>query len=76
MVARGRYLADWIGEVMTVVLGIVMAMVPLALWFAWSEAIFYIVLGIGAGAFTLIYMLGLISGPNPAERAKRVSAAR
>ncbi|HJM50626.1 MAG TPA: hypothetical protein QGF63_12355 [Alphaproteobacteria bacterium] len=65
MATIGRYLAGWPGEAIVMALGIVLAMVPLALWFAWTETLFFAVLGIGAGSFTLIYLLGRISAPDP-----------
>ena len=54
------------------VLGILLAAMPLALWFAWSKAVYYTVFGIGAAAFAMIYLLGRFGPPEPpAPAAKR-----
>lgn len=44
------------------VLGIVLAAVPLALWFAWSKTFFFAVLATGAVALAVIYLLGRFDG--------------
>ncbi len=48
---------DWWREAALVVLGIVLALVPLALWLAWSEFFFYTTLsifGIALALFALV----------------------
>lgn len=67
--------AELLREIAMVVLGLVLAVVPLALWLAWSETAFYSVLAVGAVAMVLI--LALISfGPEDDRptRTKIVSA--
>ncbi len=54
MTAAKTNLADWLGEAVMTVLGVVLAFIPLALWFAWSEASFFLVLGIGGAAFVAV----------------------
>jgi len=55
--------AELLREIAMVVLGLILAVVPLALWLAWSETAFYSVLAVGAVAMGLI--LALISfGPD------------
>jgi hypothetical protein len=62
----------WLLEAVMTVLGILLAAMPLALWFAWSKAVYYTVFGIGAAAFAMIYLLGRFGPPEPpAPAAKR-----
>ena len=55
-VARER-LGDWLSDLGMAVLGIIVAMIPLALWVAWTEFLFVMVLAVGAIALVLIYMM-------------------
>ncbi len=67
-----RSLLNWLVEAIVTVLGIILAMVPLALWFAWSKEVYYVVLGVCGGSFAAIYLIGRF-GPaqTPAQPAKR-----
>jgi Flp pilus assembly protein TadB len=49
--------AEKVRTVILVALGAVLAAVPLALWIAWSQEIFYGVLAVGGLCFALCFLL-------------------
>jgi len=60
---------DLLREIAMVGLGVILAIVPLALWVAWSETVFVTVLAVGTVAMGLI--LALISlGPEDDQRPR------
>ena len=61
-VARVR-LGDWLRDLGMAVLGIIVAVIPLALWVAWTEFLFVMVLAVGAIALVLIYMMAECGHP-------------
>ncbi len=66
-----RRLADRLYEIAVVVLGMILAISPLALWVAWSETVFIVVLGVGAVAMGLLLALITLGDENDVDRRGR-----
>lgn len=52
-------------DLVLTLLGLVMVFTPLALWVAWTEAIYYALLLIWFGTFGLLHLIDSYTGPSP-----------
>ncbi len=68
MFTMSRGLADRLYQIALVVLGMILALSPLALWVAWSETVFVVVLGVGAVAMGLLFALISLGDENDVDR--------
>jgi hypothetical protein len=68
-----EYLAGRFGDATLTVLGVILLVLPLALWVAWSKLVFVTVLTVGAIALGLICLITSLEDTNAghARRAER-----
>jgi len=73
MPSNWKVSTDLFREIAKIVLGIVLAIVPLALWVAWSEMVFVIILAVGAVAMILILAVSETEPEVEQNRPKQVN---
>ncbi len=76
MSGEAKRRAGRFGEIGITVLGIVLAMTPLALWLAWTETQFFTILALAAIAMALIFVLARFPRSDSRHRRRVAQASK